>query len=242
MSDSEALKVFSRLAVTCEMVDFLAASTASVLRVEKPKAPVSKLGLLLVTPKVVSLKLFIRRLIEYSNVRTPTLMASLVFLNRLRHALPGNAVGSETTLHRIFLAALILSAKLLNDSSPLNKHWTAYTDGLLTNAEVNAAERDLIGLLHWDLTVRESELVAVLEPFLVGIKNDLARRLQSETRSKQECYRLSSRSSRSLASALSKLSLFSASSYSLASVKSSDLLRAPLRDKTLALNRSALAV
>lgn len=250
--DSEALKVFSKQPVSQQMVEFLAATTSSVLRLKPTDAPPSKkFGSLVVTPKVVSLTHFIRRLIDHSHVRTPTLMASLVYLNRLRNALPGNAMGMETTLHRIFLAALILSAKTLNDSSPLNKHWTTYTDGLLTNKEVNAAERDLIGLLKWDLNVHESELVTVLQPFLMPIKNDIITRRKTESNTKQEYYRLSSLNSiRSLASSRSssKYSIFSASNYSLASAKSGreesyGNLRSPLREKSKStLNRASLMV
>lgn len=234
------------------MVEFLAATTSSVLRLKPSDVPTSKqIGLLVVTPKSVSLTHFIRRLIDHSHVRTPTLMGSLVYLNRLRNALPGNAVGMETTLHRIFLAALILSAKTLNDSSPLNKHWTIYTEGLLTNAEVNAAERDLIGLLKWDLNVHQSELVTVLQPFLVPIKNGIQTKHQTESSAKQEYYRLSSLNSiRSLASSRSssKYSIFSASNYSLASTKSGrdesyGDLRSPLREKSRStLNRAPLVV
>lgn len=252
MSDYEALKVFSKQPVSQQMVEFLAATTSSVLRVKSAEeASSTKIGLLVVTPKGVTLTHFIRRLIDHSHVRTPTLMASLVYLNRLRNALPGNAVGMETTLHRIFLAALILSAKSLNDSSPLNKHWTTYTDGLLSNKEVNAAERDLIGLLKWDLNVHESELVTVLQPFLVPIKNDILTRRKNESNAKQQYYRLSNLSSMlSLASSRSssKYSIFSASNYSLASARSSGEesygdLRSPLREKSKStLNRAPLMV
>lgn len=253
MSDREALKHFSRLAVSPEMVEFLASTTASVIQV-KPKVlpPSSKVGSLVVTPVTcVPLTKFIHRLIEYLNVQTPTLMASLVYLNRLRNVLPGNAVGMETTRHRIFLAALILSAKLLNDSSPLNKHWTKYTDGLMTNTEVNSAERELIGLLRWNLSVSEEELVAVLQPFLAPIKRSIRKRLESEAVAKLEYYRMSSfHSSTSLASrSSSKLSIFSNSnsSYSLKSASSyHDLCehsepRKPLGERSLSLLNNNMA-
>lgn len=248
MLDSEALKMFSAQPVSHQMVEFLAATTSSVLRLKPAEITPSQVGLLVITPKTVSLTHFIRRLIDHSHVRTATLMGSLVYLNRLRNALPGNATGHETSLHRIFLASLILSAKTLNDSSPLNKHWTVYTDGLLSNAEVNAAERDLIALLKWDLNVRQTELETVLQPFLVPIKKDILARRNNELRTKQEYYRMSSLNSiRSLASlrSSSKNSIFSASNYSLASARSSDeaYLRSPLREKPRsALNRASVVV
>lgn len=250
MSNYEVLKTFARQPVTAAMVDFLAATTASVIQVKKSTKEYSPMGDLLVASvkPTTPLPVFINRLIEYSNVQAATLMTTLVYLNRLRNILPGNAVGMETTRHRIFLAALILSAKSLNDSSPLNKHWTKYTDGLLTNNEVNLAERELISLLKWNLTVKEDELLVALQPFLGDIRALLEKRRAAENQAKQECYRLSSlasSSSRSLASSrsLSKASIFSSmSSTSIRSGMSSytPSPRMPLNEKLSSLLNALL--
>ncbi|KAK6459124.1 uncharacterized protein RJT20DRAFT_12157 [Scheffersomyces xylosifermentans] len=205
MSDRDALKIFSRQPVSNEMITFLAATTSSIIQVKatKPQYSIIPKGSntsssLLVAPhnKTTSLVTFIKNLIKYSNVQTPTLMATLVYLNKMRNILPANAVGMETTRHRIFLAALILSAKSLNDSSPLNKHWTKYTDGLLTNDEVNMAERELIGLLKWNVTVKEDELIIALQPFLSTIKQSLQQQMEEEHAQKANYYRASNAYSR----------------------------------------------
>lgn len=229
MSDPEALRIFSRQYVSNEMVDVLEATTNSVIQI-KPFNGSSQ------APKEVSLRKFICRLIEHSNVQTPTLMTTLVYLNRLRGVLPGNAVGMGTTRHRIFLASLIISAKILNDSSPLNKHWTKYTDGLLTNKEINLAERELITLLRWNLNVPKDELVTVLHPFLIKIKADLKRKQEAEIKKKNEYYRMSNfQSNNSLLS--TKSSIFS-STDSLRSSPSSyynyaeESTRSPLRENS----------
>lgn len=229
MSDAEALKIFSRQPVSPEMVQFLVATTSSIIQVKQPKPQYASVGLasasVMVAPARTLLAHFIKNLIRYSNVQTPTLMATLVYLNKLRNLLPANAVGMETTRHRIFLAALILSAKLLNDLSPLNKHWTKYTDGLLTNDEVNMAERELIGLLKWNVVVRDEELYVALQPFLTTIKQSLRQRLEEECNEKIGYYRLSntyaSRGLRALSTTLSFASLnLSASAHSLLSLQS----------------------
>lgn len=222
MSDTEALKYFSRQPVNQDMVNYLVSTTNSIIQVKPPKSKFSSMNSsdLLVSPigkKNVSLYNFIKNLIKYSNVQTPTLMATLIYLNKLRNLLPANAVGMETTRHRIFLAALILSAKSLNDSSPLNKHWTRYTDGLLTIDEVNMAERELIGLLKWNVVIKEDDLIIALQPFLIPIKEHMIKKLTIENNQKINYYRLStkpsvntSHSPRSVAS----------SNYSLSSIKS----------------------
>lgn len=196
MSDREALKIFSRQPVSSEMINYLVATTNSIIQVKSSKPKYNHLSTsdLIINPISkgnISLVHFIKNLIKYSNVQTPTLMATLIYLNKLRSLLPANAIGMETTRHRIFLSALILSAKSLNDSSPLNKHWTKYTDGLLNIEEVNMAERELIGLLNWNITINEDDLIIALQPFLIPIKNQLAKKLQAEQNQKINFYRLS---------------------------------------------------
>ncbi|KAG7196195.1 uncharacterized protein KQ657_000207 [Scheffersomyces spartinae] len=222
MSDKEALKIFSRKPVSDDMIEFLVATTNSTIQVKSSSAPTyskvdgSRMDVMVTSvPRgYVSLTTFIKNLIKHSNVQTPTLMATLVYLNKVRNILPANAVGMETTRHRIFLASLILAAKSLNDSSPLNKHWTAYTDGLLSNQEVNLAERELISLLKWDINIKERELLVALQPFLSVIKDQLLAKLQRETMEKANYYRMSHMSSSSSNPTSRSSSINSLASYS----------------------------
>lgn len=229
MSDREALKIFSRQPVNLDMINFLVSTTNSIIQV-KPQQPqqlpspasLSLLLLLLInsTTEILSvnppitLTQFIKNLIKYSNVQTPTLMATLVYLNKLRNYLPANAVGMETTRHRIFLSALIVAAKSLNDSSPLNKHWTKYTDGLLTLQEVNLAERELISILNWNVNITQDELIYTLQPFLVGIKSYLLQQQEIESMQRIKYYRLTQQKKMSLLPSPSIFSLGSKSKTS----------------------------
>lgn len=226
MSDREALKIFSRQPVNLDMINFLVSTTNSIIQVkpQQPQqlpSPASYSSLLLVssTSEIISinppitLTQFIKNLIKYSNVQTPTLMATLVYLNKLRNYLPANAVGMETTRHRIFLSALIVAAKSLNDSSPLNKHWTKYTDGLLTLQEINLAERELISILNWNINITQEELIYTLQPFLIGIKSYLLQQQEVESMQRIKYYRLTQKkSNNSLMSSLGSSSRSSSTS------------------------------
>jgi hypothetical protein len=64
-----------------------------------------------------SLGNFIKTIMRKSKCHVPTLLCTLVYLERLKERLPSHARGCHTTRHRVFLASLIVAAKYLNGSS-----------------------------------------------------------------------------------------------------------------------------
>ncbi|KAI1123270.1 hypothetical protein F5Y10DRAFT_56486 [Nemania abortiva] len=139
-----------------------------------------------------TLEEFITQLVVSSNVQVPTLMSTLVYLTRLKSRLQPMAKGLRCTTHRIFLAALILSAKYLNDSSPKNKHWANYShihcDGYsfgFSRTEVNLMEKQLLFLLDWDLRITEEDLYRELDIFLAPIRDVEAKHIRRMQRKKQ---------------------------------------------------------
>lgn len=189
--NAQALDFFIQLPVSKEMVAHLAAKASQVIRCEPAQASSNQLPLptpLPPTPpahahadpldrRLPSVEAFITSLVERSHVGVATLMTSLVYLARLKSRLPNEAKGMRCTVHRIFLASLILAAKNLNDSSPKNKHWARYTtvrgfdSFAFSLTEVNLMEKQLLFLLDWDLGLTRDHLYHHLEPFLAPIRD-----------------------------------------------------------------------
>lgn len=169
--DMKALNVFVQTPVSQDMIHKLVVTTLQVIPCHDDKS--KKAG-----KQLPSLMTFINKLVRYTNVYTGTLMATLVYLDRLKHKLPKNAQGMPCTRHRIFLSCLILALKFHNDLLPKNVHWAKYTEGHFSVTDINLMERQLLYLLNWDIHVLNDEMVAQLGRFLDPIRDELVKSQQ----------------------------------------------------------------
>lgn len=217
-----ALEQFVYQPVGRDMIAYLAVAAQNVITCDStlmPPAPVDSRKLPPTPPRspeprtvrsedgnLPTLEEFITQLVVSSNVQVPTLMSTLIYLNRLKSKLQPMARGLRCTTHRIFLAALILAAKYLNDSSPKNKHWANYShintemyNFGFSRTEVNLMEKQLLFLLEWDLKITEEDLYRELDDFLEPLRHKIAERHakkirhREEKRRQQELYAASTR-------------------------------------------------
>lgn len=201
IGNEEALAEFVQLPVSKDMIAYLASKASNVIRCEQPatslpltppQTPPEGYYAEPCEPALPSIEQFITSLVERSHVQVPTLMSSLVYLGRLQKKLPPVAKGMRCTVHRIFLASLVLAAKNLNDSSPKNKHWARYSvvkgfGGFgFSLTEVNLMERQLLQLLDWDLNIVSDDLYKHLAVFLNPIIETNNRAVEKEQQSKRQ--------------------------------------------------------
>ncbi|KAK3291362.1 uncharacterized protein B0H64DRAFT_378109 [Chaetomium fimeti] len=206
--NAKALDKFVYQPVDTDMIEYLAEAAANVIQCDtsmmpppaqsksrhvSPQREPSARAVKGSDTPLPTIEEFITQLVISSNVQVPTLMSSLVYLRRLKSRLQPMAKGLRCTTHRIFLAALILSAKYLNDCSPKNKHWAnysvvsthAYSFGF-SRTEVNLMEKQLLFLLDWDLRITQEDLYRELDDFLSPIRSEVKDRHVRRMRQKQE--------------------------------------------------------
>jgi hypothetical protein len=126
---------------------------------------------------------FISKLVVSSGTKAGTLLASLVYLRRLKTRLHARFKGRRCSNHRIFLATLILAAKYHNDFSLMNKDWAQCSVMSMHNynfcfscTQINLMEQQLLFLLDWDLRITEEDLYRELEHFLAPLRPGIEER------------------------------------------------------------------
>ncbi|KAH9848830.1 hypothetical protein C2E23DRAFT_841776 [Lenzites betulinus] len=100
---------------------------------------------------------FVTDVITKAEVKVPALLVTLVYINRAK---PHIQIALEQWANeRVFLGALILANKYLNDSTLKNVHWALCT-GVFGKRDIGRIEREFLDVLDFELSVSESDLLA----------------------------------------------------------------------------------
>ncbi|KAL1740586.1 hypothetical protein HDZ31DRAFT_67800 [Schizophyllum fasciatum] len=98
----------------------------------------------------------IARVIARAEVPITVVLVLLAYIDKCK---PHLRVASDAYVHeRIFLGALIVAAKYLNDCSPKNGHWARYT-AEFSKADICLIEREFLAVLDFELGFREDDLL-----------------------------------------------------------------------------------
>jgi len=87
----------------------------------------------------------------------PVILATLVYLNRAKPHL--HIALEEWANERVFLGAIIVASKYLNDSSLKNVHWAVCT-GVFGKRDVGRIEREFLDVLDFELSITEDDVMA----------------------------------------------------------------------------------
>ncbi|KAI0374601.1 hypothetical protein BV20DRAFT_1010067 [Pilatotrama ljubarskyi] len=100
---------------------------------------------------------FVTDVIHKAEVKVPALLVTLVYINRAK---PHIQIALEQWANeRVFLGALILANKYLNDSTLKNIHWALCT-GVFGKRDIGRIEREFLDVLDFELGVSEADLLA----------------------------------------------------------------------------------
>jgi hypothetical protein len=107
-------------------------------------------------PEHIKFAEFVASMLERAEVAMPTLLVSLVYIQRAKHHLH---IGLEQwALERVFLGALIVASKYLNDSTLKNVHWSMCT-GIFGKRDIGRIEREYLDVLNFELKVTEADIL-----------------------------------------------------------------------------------
>jgi len=142
------------VSVTIDTVE-LAMGQRSILGLDCVASP---LGADCMDNRNASLTQFIMMVIHRSQASMAVLLVAIIYIQRAK---PGLCIGlrERWDCERIFLGALIIASKYLNDSPLRNSHW-AICSGCLGNRDIGFVEREFLQILDWKLAVEESDILA----------------------------------------------------------------------------------
>ncbi|TFK36410.1 hypothetical protein BDQ12DRAFT_249962 [Crucibulum laeve] len=100
---------------------------------------------------------FVNNVITRAEITTPTVLAALVYIDRAKPHL--HIALEEWALERVFLGAIIVASKYLNDSTLKNVHWALCT-GVFGKRDVGRIEREFLDVLDFELGITEADILS----------------------------------------------------------------------------------
>ncbi|KAF7291384.1 Cyclin N-terminal domain-containing protein [Mycena indigotica] len=150
-SHSPAVLELVAIPLTKPVVEYLIESVVETVDFALGRAPTTPSGYL------SSFTTFVHNVLTRAEVTPATVLASLVYISRARPHL--SIALEEWALERVFLGALIVASKYTNDSTLKNMHWALCT-GVFGKRDVGRIEREFLGVLNWELAIKEADLLA----------------------------------------------------------------------------------
>ncbi|RCH82822.1 hypothetical protein CU098_002798, partial [Rhizopus stolonifer] len=91
-----------------------------------------------------TLPVFIRHIFHHCKLTPTILVVALIYLERLRNGLPHQSKGEFDTPYKIFIAAVILATKFIEDKSTITQSIYRLVAPLYHAKEINEMERSFL--------------------------------------------------------------------------------------------------
>lgn len=114
-----------------------------------------------VTRPEIETLMYVRRLVRYANCSHSAFICAVVYLYRLETEYPLLAL-TEFNLHRLFITALMIAAKTLDDRCYSNAHYSR-VGGIASVRELNRLELHMLRLLKFQTYVYKEEYVVFIQ-------------------------------------------------------------------------------
>ncbi|CCL98768.1 uncharacterized protein FIBRA_00773 [Fibroporia radiculosa] len=137
-------------------------------------------------PEHVKFSNFVADVIHKAEVKLPSLLVTLVYINRAKPHL--QIALEQWACERVFLGALIVANKYLNDSTLKNVHWALCT-GVFGKRDIGRIEREFLDVLDFELGVSEADILvhhSAIMSFSHPSHHIRARTLSSDARVRPE--------------------------------------------------------
>ena len=102
-------------------------------------------------PTHIPLATYMRRILKLAKAEASCALAAIVYIERMLAMAPALEV-SNNNVRRLVFVAMMVASKSLTDIPFSNKYWAAIS-GTYHITALNRMERDMIGLLEWDVHI-----------------------------------------------------------------------------------------
>ncbi|PFH46317.1 hypothetical protein AMATHDRAFT_7978 [Amanita thiersii Skay4041] len=154
---SPAILELIDIKISRQVIDYLVDSVIECVDYALGKPTPSRGRPLARRPEYSKFTTFVSNVISRAEITTSTLLATLVYIDRAKPHL--HIALEEWALERVFLGALIVASKYLNDSTLKNVHWALCT-GVFGKRDVGRIEREYLDVLDFELGVTEDDILS----------------------------------------------------------------------------------
>ncbi|KIK62812.1 hypothetical protein GYMLUDRAFT_107879, partial [Collybiopsis luxurians FD-317 M1] len=162
---SPALLKLINVKLSAEIIDYVVACVTDTVDFALGKPKLERGRTLTRHPKFTT---FVTNILTRAQVTMPVILTSLAYIDRAQPYL--QIPLEDWALERVFLGALIIASKYVNDETLKNVHWAICT-GIFGQRDISRIEREFLEVLDWELGITEDDILthysgiaAILEP------------------------------------------------------------------------------